>query len=191
MHHFLLANHISDAPRWQSAFTDGTLLQPTALPGTEAGTYWLHTAMADWQTTLKIANATTSRVVVLSTNPNGAEGKTALSLGAKGYAHAWALEQILQQIAIVVAHGGIWVDPDLMTRLIAATPNGLAEAITAELTQREWQVARLVGKGLANKVIAQSLDITERTVKAHLSSIFEKTNSKDRFQLALRVNATQ
>ena len=53
------------------------------------------------------------------------------------------------------------------------------------LTQKEQEVALLLKKGLSNKEIALHVGITERTVKAHLSSIFEKTGAKDRLALAL------
>ena len=56
------------------------------------------------------------------------------------------------------------------------------------LTEREYAVAVAVGKGLNNREIAESLGITERTVKAHLTAIFEKLGLRDRVQLALTVN---
>jgi DNA-binding NarL/FixJ family response regulator len=54
-----------------------------------------------------------------------------------------------------------------------------------DLSERELDVAQYVSKGLSNKQIAFEMDITERTVKAHLTSIFKKTNTKDRLSLAL------
>jgi DNA-binding NarL/FixJ family response regulator len=57
----------------------------------------------------------------------------------------------------------------------------------ATLTERQREVAMLVGKGASNKKIANQLDITDRTVKAHLGTIFEKLGVKDRLQLALYV----
>ena len=53
------------------------------------------------------------------------------------------------------------------------------------LTPRELQVARMVHKGGNNKTIARKLDISERTVKAHLSSIFRKLNIENRLHLAI------
>jgi DNA-binding NarL/FixJ family response regulator len=56
-----------------------------------------------------------------------------------------------------------------------------------DLTQREAQIALLVSDGNTNKQIAHRLDITERTVKAHLTQIFRKLGISDRFMLALRI----
>jgi DNA-binding NarL/FixJ family response regulator len=53
------------------------------------------------------------------------------------------------------------------------------------LSPREIEVARYVAAGLPNKRIALRMDVTERTVKAHLSSIFQKTDASDRLELAL------
>lgn len=61
------------------------------------------------------------------------------------------------------------------------------DTILADLTQREMDVAELVAHGLNNKKIAQKLDITDRTVKAHLTAIFKKIDLKDRLSLALLV----
>jgi two-component system, NarL family, nitrate/nitrite response regulator NarL len=56
------------------------------------------------------------------------------------------------------------------------------------LTKREKEVAIEAAKGLSNKEIARILKITERTVKAHLSSTFERLGAKDRLHLALMLN---
>ena len=56
------------------------------------------------------------------------------------------------------------------------------------LTARERMVAERVAIGASNREIAEALEISERTVKSHLSSIFEKLAIRDRVQLALAVN---
>jgi len=55
----------------------------------------------------------------------------------------------------------------------------------ADLSPREWQVLGLVGQGLANKAISRRLQISERTVKVHLTSIFRRLGVTDRTQAAL------
>jgi DNA-binding NarL/FixJ family response regulator len=63
--------------------------------------------------------------------------------------------------------------------------------LLARLTKREKQVALEAAKGLSNKEIARNLNITDRTVKAHLASSFERLKVKDRLQLALMLNKQQ
>ena len=65
-------------------------------------------------------------------------------------------------------------------------PQGYASA-WATLSRREMQVALRVAEGKSNKEVARLLLISERTIKAHLSSIFEKLGVRDRLQLALLV----
>jgi DNA-binding NarL/FixJ family response regulator len=63
-----------------------------------------------------------------------------------------------------------------------------AEKKLARLTEREHAVADLVAQGQSNLEIAYNLNITERTVKAHLTSIYEKTGTGSRLNLALLIN---
>ena len=57
-----------------------------------------------------------------------------------------------------------------------------------ELTRRETEVAGLVSQGLANKVVAKQLGVTEGTVKIHLHSIYQKLRVSNRVGLILRAN---
>jgi two-component system, NarL family, nitrate/nitrite response regulator NarL len=57
-----------------------------------------------------------------------------------------------------------------------------------ELTRRETEVAGLVSQGLANKVVAGQLGISEGTVKIHLYSIYQKLRVSNRVGLILRAN---
>ena len=117
----------------------------------------------------------------------------------------------LARIAGIVIDGGVWVSamtlPNLLARLQtvakqdtvplvvvdreqgAPTPNeeNVRHAL-AELTDRQRAVARLVANGSNNKEIARALNITERTVKAHLTEVFERLKISDRLQLAVRLN---
>ena len=57
-----------------------------------------------------------------------------------------------------------------------------------KLSLREIEVVEHVARGASNKVVARELDISDRTVKAHLTAIFEKLNVPDRLKLVLLVN---
>jgi DNA-binding CsgD family transcriptional regulator len=65
------------------------------------------------------------------------------------------------------------------------TPGGDLHMLTKTLTSREEQIARWVATGLRNKEIATTFFISEQTVKNHLWSIFQKTGTKDRLEVAL------
>ena len=131
---------------------------------------------------------------MLANAPNQAEAFYSLSLGAQGYCHAFSPAYLLKEVKTVVSHGGIWMGNDLLKQLIAVTtnlvgnqPQQVSELLN-QLTKREQEVALQAAKGLSNKEIARILKITDRTVKAHLSSTFLTLGAKDRLHLALMLN---
>lgn len=131
------------------------------------------------------------RLLVLSSEPNDDEGLAALDAGASGYCHLYASPLTLRNALDVVASGELWVGRALMTRLLRSVGRASRPAPDAwshNLTEREREVARRAAHGDSNLAIADALGITERTVKAHLTAIFEKLNVADRLQLALRVH---
>ncbi|PKO25545.1 MAG: helix-turn-helix transcriptional regulator [Betaproteobacteria bacterium HGW-Betaproteobacteria-8] len=134
------------------------------------------------------------RVVVLSNVPSQQDAFHAMSAGASGYCHAYSAAGLLKEVRSVVTHGGLWLGRDLLQQLINVSTNlvsnqadQVADALS-KLTQRERDVAVEAAKGLSNKEIARILNITERTVKAHISACFERLQVKDRLQLALILN---
>lgn len=135
-----------------------------------------------------------AKVVVLANIPNQAESVHALSLGAMGYCHAHVEPAVLKEIRAVISHGGLWLGQDILQRLIEVSTKLIGnqpdyvESLLEKLTSREQEVAVEAAKGLSNKEIARILNITDRTVKAHLASIFERLGAKDRLQLALMLN---
>ncbi len=134
--------------------------------------------------------------VAISDVPGDQQGLAALGAGVVGYCNAHAAPTILRQVADTVLGGGLWVGQSLLQRLLAGiaraaarkfTPPELSDWATG-LTEREIEVARAVATGLGNKEIANQLNITERTVKAHLGSVFDKLKLRDRMHLTLFVN---
>lgn len=135
-------------------------------------------------------------VVALSNQVSQEEGLLCLEAGASGYTSALSNPAVLRQIAMVVENGGLWVGPELMARLRTSLANlqphqlRMIESKLALLSPREREVALAVAAGAANKEIARHMGITERTVKAHLTAIFERLGVRDRMQLAILVNGT-
>ncbi len=133
-------------------------------------------------------------VVAMTPTPEEAQAFKMLNAGAVGYCHVKAVPEQLREIGIVVQHGGVWMPPDLMQRFIKlstriAPPPPVNTRELNELTSRELMVAEQVAHGASNREIATNLEISERTVKAHLSVIFDKMGVRDRVQLALAMNS--
>lgn len=124
-----------------------------------------------------------------------------LKAGVRGYCPLDSSSELLQRIVAAVSQGELWMRRSLTRRLLSelsqikpgAAPGqgstALAERL-APLTGRELEIARLIGQGASNKVVAHRLDITERTVKAHLTEVFRKLGISDRLKLALLVNGS-
>ena len=187
--------------RWSAAFPDLVCRSDIASclrSGPTSGRlYWLDVAAYPEPEALGAIRGLSDaggRVIALSTQPNEAEAFTLLSAGARGYCHAEAVPEQLHDVAAVVSSGGYWMPSGLVQRLLTTAvqrdtaPEASDFAGFDQLTAREHAVAVNVGKGLNNREIAEALDITERTVKAHLTAIFEKLQLRDRVQLALAVN---
>jgi DNA-binding NarL/FixJ family response regulator len=194
---------------WSEAFPQSTIAtaiteaaSDSALMASknEATIFWLHMNedRQQWMTNT-IASISQSykdaKIVVLANMPNQAESLHALGLGAMGYCHAYTAPAVLKEIKAVINHGGLWLGQDILQRLIEVSTKLIGnrpeyvDGLLAQLTKREKEVAVEAAKGLSNKEIARLLIITERTVKAHLASTFERLGAKDRLQLALMLNS--
>ena len=140
-----------------------------------------------------------SKVFVLSDRPDDREGLACLRLGSVGYANSYITPLRLKAAIEAVQSGLVWVGSTLMHTLIKGLGSGDAKdsegqmhvepsnALLAGLSNRELQIARLIADGKQNSEIGVALEISERTVKAHLSSIYAKTKSKGRLSLALQM----
>ncbi|THF61147.1 response regulator transcription factor [Pseudothauera nasutitermitis] len=195
--HFFIAPAGVVSPRWTEAFPEAVLLaDPARLPALgPADVVWLSSALADWSARLHdlSLDGGGARIVVLSAQPAQQEALLALDGGALGYCHVLSTATLLREVAVVVGHGGLWIGPELMARVIGALRQAPAQRQAAGvldlLSPREREVAEAVSAGHSNKEVARLLGITERTVKAHLGAVFEKLGVRDRLQLALRVGA--
>ena len=122
-------------------------------------------------------------VLVLTSYSDGERIVAALEAGAVGYLLKDAdPEDVLQGIR-AVSRGESPIHPRAARQLLGIRLGGSQ----VQLTTRETEVLRLVKDGLANKQIARRLNISERTVKAHLTSAFSRIGVQDRTQAALWV----
>lgn len=129
-----------------------------------------------------------SEVLVLTSFSDTARITAALDAGAVGYQLKDAEPADLLAAVRAVARGESPLDPRAARALLrsrTALPSSPNEQGQGELSPREAEVLRLVVAGLLNKQIALRLGITERTVKAHLTSAFQRIGVSDRTQAAL------
>jgi DNA-binding NarL/FixJ family response regulator len=134
-------------------------------------------------TRMIIAENLGADVLVLTSYSDSERIVAALDAGAVGYLLKDAdPEDVLQGIR-AVSRGESPIHPKAARMLLGLR----AGAQQAQLTARESEVLRLVRDGLANKQIARKLDISERTVKAHLTSAFARIGVTDRTQAAVWV----
>jgi DNA-binding NarL/FixJ family response regulator len=130
-----------------------------------------------------VADNPDAHVLVLTSFSDQSRILDALQAGAEGYLlkHAEP-EQILAGIREVV-EGGSPLDPKA-ARVLLTSRRG-AGGPDHKLTDREREVLLMVRDGLPNKSIARRLGISERTVKAHLTNVFQRLGVTDRTQAAL------
>lgn len=123
------------------------------------------------------------QVVVLTSLADRQSIATALEHGAVGYLLKHSEPDTILDGIRATMTGGSVIDP-LVARTILQSRRPTRGPV-GDLTERELQVLRAVHRGLANKQIARELQITERTVKAHLTHIFQRIGVSDRTQAAL------
>ncbi len=136
------------------------------------------------------SNELPQNTVVLEKTPEITAGKLLISRGVKAYANSRISDVNFLQMINAVSDGKVWTYPALTAALVqsSSTPTLNEDAkslIQNRLSPKELEVAYLVLEGLTNDTIATKLDITTRTVKAHVSSIFSKLHVSDRISLVL------
>ena len=153
-----------------------------------------------------IKAAPTTKVVVLTGDPRPSEAIEFIRVGAKGYCASNIGAPLLCKAARLVSSGEIWIGrkflPVLFDEFVRAADKSAAIAempsnynpatsVFTGLSPREREITSLVASGQQNKFISNKLQISEKTVKAHLTTIFRKLGVDCRTQLALAVFGTR
>lgn len=135
------------------------------------------------------------KMLVLEDIPSELHGVELLKSGILGYGNTYLDPSVLREAIKVIQIGEIWVSKRFVQWLANncnpvehyPAQNG-KEIQLNSLTASEVKILTQLLDGDSNKVIAKKLNISERTVKAHLTSIFRKTGVKDRLHLVLSVS---
>jgi DNA-binding NarL/FixJ family response regulator len=127
-----------------------------------------------------------TEIVVLTTHADEASILDALRAGARGYLTKDAgIAEISRAVHAAANHQGL-LDPVVQSRLLEAAGAPARPAQPAqlpdELTPREGEVLALIARGLSNREIAETLVVSETTIKTHINHVFAKIGARDRAQ---------
>ena len=125
-------------------------------------------------------------VIVLSSSEDPEEARRALALGALGYVPKSAGQHTLLSAISLVMSGEIYVPPLILDEAYAGPERRGAGhgGRDSPLTERQIEVLRRLSQGQPNKTIAFELQLSEKTVKAHITAIFRALNVVNRTQAA-------
>ena len=126
------------------------------------------------------------KVLILTVHNEQEYLQKAIEVGVNGYVLKDSSAAVLKKAIFTVYQDGVYFEPSLEEGLKKGTAE--SEAKSQEdgvLTKREVEVLKLLAEGLFNKEIASKLDISEKTVKNHVSNIFKKIGVSDRTQAAV------
>ena len=116
-------------------------------------------------------------VIVLSASESAADVRRVMALGALGYVPKSASPETLLSAVKLVLSGELYVPP----LVLGEAPAG-AQGAAAKLTPRQSDVLACMERGLSNKAIAGELDMSEKTVKAHVTAILRALGASNRMQ---------
>lgn len=132
-----------------------------------------------------------TKVLVLTIDDDDEYIARALRYGAAGYLLKNTPPEEIAQAIRVVYKGYTHLGPGLAKKIMAQIPTPTASPPPGwtELTPREQEILKLIATGASNREIAQTLQISEKTVKNHVSSILHRLNLRDRTQVAIFANS--
>ncbi len=131
-----------------------------------------------------------ARIIVVAEKFDSAESYSLLQMGAKGLLSYTEAREQLPRALPLVAEGGFWVPRSVLSGFVDSILAGshtrrLKADTAAELSRREQEVLSALLENLANKEIGSKLNISERTVKFHVSNLLSKFGVRRRADLIL------
>ena len=126
------------------------------------------------------------KVLILTVHNEVEHLLKAIEIGVNGYVLKDSKSAVLKKAILSIAKGENFIQPNLIPALNAKMIEKSEDSLKLHnLTGREIEVLKLLALGMYNKEVAESLEISERTVKNHVSNIFKKLDVTDRTQAAV------
>jgi len=118
-----------------------------------------------------------TRIVLWARDVSTELAHQAVDQGVRGFLSTTASPAHFRECLQIAARGELWMESSLTMNLLNNRP--------ISLSKRQSELVGLLVQGLKNKEIASALGISEGTVKAYLTTLYEKVGARDRFELAL------
>jgi len=129
-------------------------------------------------------------VLLFSNLPTAKEGVAWFTKGIKGYVNTFAQPSRIEQALNTILAGNIWLGQNVMQGIIQSVSSNQPmqnDSWKDMLSAREIETMEWILQGKSNHEIAEQMAISERTVKAHVHSLLEKLNAKDRLNLVITI----
>ena len=132
------------------------------------------------------------KIIILTSHEDEIKILTSLSVGASGY--ALKEKNNLEKVIDVIYQGGFWIDYGIalkaFSKIFIPDIKNLEklykyDKLKQSLTQREFEVLKLMSEGKTNSQIAQEIIVSTNTIKAHVGNILQKFEATDRVQAAV------
>lgn len=131
------------------------------------------------------SSAPSARICALTMRPAPEVMHRCLAAGADAYVIKDIMPGEFIRAVKMVAAGDTYVDPRVAGGWLRRRSSGARRADLNELSVRETEIIRLIAEGLSNKEISVRLNLSEKTIKNHISRIFSKLNIYARTQAAV------
>jgi len=126
-----------------------------------------------------------SAIVMLTVSEDKDKLLAAFKAGARAYVLKGVSPQELASVIRSSARGDVYVSPSLAVEMLVSLTRGHAPDSLQELTSREREILRLIGKGLTNREIGAQIFLSEKTIKHHVTNILQKLQVRSRVEAAL------
>lgn len=182
---------------WQAALPNAEVVENTSLPASKEARIELFRSkelvlllsqIPDWETLMCELRKSKTPWMILSRNTSMEEFRKIVAAGARGYLDALSHPESLKTAVQSVETEALWIPEPFMSHIVKSISQKLPQLKEPDLSQlspKEVEVAKLMTQGTSNKEIAQMMNVTERTIKSHLTQIYTKLNIRDRMQLML------
>lgn len=124
-------------------------------------------------------------VVIVSANDDPNVIRRCMDFGASGFIPKTLDVEVMREAILTVLEGGVWTPPDIDLDASADPETTALMGRLATLTPQQVRVLMMLSEGLLNKQIAYELNVSEATVKAHVSAILQKLGVESRTQAVI------